>query len=114
LVWADNKTPRAFGASGFEAWLRRRYYQATGEAPTAAEIRSALDLLKRGHNLKAPERAVHIRVTELAGHDLSDGAARQCASASDPAGMLPLPVPEQGASILMRMRARTRCFVKLE
>jgi hypothetical protein len=30
----------------FRGWLRRCYYQATGEAASAAEIRSALDLLE--------------------------------------------------------------------
>jgi hypothetical protein len=30
----------------FRGWLRRRYYQATGGAASAAEIRSALDLLE--------------------------------------------------------------------
>src|SRR5215510_10961420 len=52
----------------FRAWLRRRYYQATGEAASAAEIRSALDLLEARAQFDAPERAVHIRVAEHAGH----------------------------------------------
>jgi hypothetical protein len=30
----------------FRGWLRRRYYQATGSAASAAEVRSALDLLE--------------------------------------------------------------------
>ena len=30
----------------FRAWLRRRHYEATGAAPSAAAIRSALDLLE--------------------------------------------------------------------
>jgi hypothetical protein len=30
----------------FRSWLRRRYYEATGDAPSAAAIRSALDLLE--------------------------------------------------------------------
>src|SRR5262245_9904557 len=52
----------------FRAWLRRRYYQATGEAASAAEIRSALDMLEARAQFDAPERAVHIRVAEHAGH----------------------------------------------
>ena len=59
----------------FRSWLRRRYYEATGDAPSAAAIRSALDLLEARAQFDAPERAVHIRVAEHAGHiylDLAD------------------------------------------
>src|SRR5438093_10111657 len=56
-------------------WLRRRYYQATGAAASAAEIRSALDLLEARAQFDGGERAVHIRIAEQAGHiylDLAD------------------------------------------
>src|SRR5262245_25679872 len=56
-------------------WLRRRYYQVTGEAASAAEIRSALDLFETRAQFDGPERAVHIRIAEYAGHiylDLAD------------------------------------------
>ena len=56
-------------------WLRRRYYEATGEALSAAAIRSALDLLEARAQFDAPERTVHIRVAEHAGRiylDLAD------------------------------------------
>src|ERR1700675_2207798 len=59
----------------FRGWLRRRYYQATGAAAGAWEIRSALDLLETRAQFDAPERTVHIRVAEHAGHiylDLAD------------------------------------------
>ena len=59
----------------FRTWLRRCYYQATGAAASAAEIRSALDLLEARAQFDGPERAVHIRVAEHAGHiylDLAD------------------------------------------
>ena len=59
----------------FRAWLRRRYYEATGEAPSAAAIRSTLDLLEARAQFDAPERTVHIRVAEHAGRiylDLAD------------------------------------------
>jgi hypothetical protein len=36
--------------------LRRRYYQATGDAASAAEIRSALDLLEARAQFDGPER----------------------------------------------------------
>jgi hypothetical protein len=59
----------------FRGWLRRCYYQATGAAAGAGEIRSALDLLETRAQFDAPERTVHIRLAEHAGHiylDLAD------------------------------------------
>jgi hypothetical protein len=100
----------------FRAWLRRRYYQATGDAASAAEIRSALELLEARAQFDGPERAVHVRIAEHAGHiylDLADEHWRAVDIGPDgwrviecppvrfrrPAGMLPLPVPQQGGSI---------------
>src|SRR5499425_1068399 len=100
----------------FRAWLRRCYYRATGEAASAAEIRSALDLLEARAQFDGPERAVHVRIAEHAGHiylDLADEQWRVVEIGPDgwrvigcppvhfrrPAGMLPLPVPQQGGSI---------------
>jgi hypothetical protein len=100
----------------FRAWLRRRYYEATGEGASAVEIRSALDLLEARAQFDAPERSVHARTAERAGHiylDLADEHWRAVEIGPDgwrvlaslpvrfrrPAGMLPLPVPEQGGSI---------------
>jgi hypothetical protein len=57
------------------SWLRRRYYQANGGAASAAEIRSALDLLEARAQFDGPERPVHVRIAEHAGHiylDLAD------------------------------------------
>jgi hypothetical protein len=42
----------------------RGHYEATGEAATAAEIRSALDLLEARAQFVGPERTVHIRTAE--------------------------------------------------
>src|SRR5438876_1101143 len=60
----------------FRTWLRRcYYYHATGSAPSAAAIRSALDLLEARAQFDAPERAVSTRVAEHAGRlylDLAD------------------------------------------
>lgn len=59
----------------FRAWLRRRYYQATRGALSAGALRSALDLLEARAQFDAPERAIHVRVAEHAGHiylDLAD------------------------------------------
>src|SRR5262245_18844045 len=61
----------------FRGWLRRRYYQATGDAASAAEIRSALDLLEAWAQFDGPERAVHVRIAEHAGHIFLDLAAEQ-------------------------------------
>jgi hypothetical protein len=100
----------------FRAWLRRRYYQETGDAWSAEAIRSALDLLEAQAQFDAPERAIHVRVAEHAGYiylDLADEPWRaveigpggwrviECPPVRfrRPAGMLPLPVPEQGGSI---------------
>src|SRR6266568_5488496 len=100
----------------FRGWLRRRYYQATGDAASAAAIRSALDLLEARAQFDGPERAVHVRIAEHGGHiylDLADEHWRAVDIGPDgwrvigcppvrfrrPAGMLPLPVPQQGGSI---------------
>src|SRR5262249_37648738 len=100
----------------FRGWLRRRYYRATGGAASAAEIRSALDLLEARAQFDGPERAVHVRIAEHAGHiylDLADEEWRAVDIGPDcwrvigcppvrfrrPAGMLPLPLPQQGGSI---------------
>ena len=100
----------------FRGWMRRCYYQATGEAASAAEIRSALDLLEARAQFDGPERKVHVRIAEHAGHiylDLADEHWRAVDIGPDgwrviecppvrfrrPAGILPLPVPEQGGSI---------------
>ena len=97
-------------------WLRRRYYQATGGAASPAEIRSALDLLEAQAQFDGPAIAVHVRIAEHAGHiylDLADEEWRAVDIGPDgwrvigcppgrfrrPAGMLPLPVPQQGGSI---------------
>jgi hypothetical protein len=100
----------------FRSFLRRCHYQATGEATSGAEIRSALDLLEARAQFDGPQRTVHIRAAEQAGHiylDLADEHWRAVDIGPDgwrvigcppvrfrrPAGMLPLPVPQQGGSI---------------
>ena len=97
----------------FRGWLRHGYYQATGSAASAAEVRSALDLLEARAQFDGPERGVHVRIAEHAGHiylDLADEHWRAVNIGPDgwrvigcpavrfrrPAGMLPLPEPEQG------------------
>jgi hypothetical protein len=103
-------------SKSFRAWLRRRYYQATGGALNAEALRSGLDLLEAQAQFDAPERAIYVRVAEHAGHiylDLADEHWRAVEIGPDgwrvigsppvrfrrAAGMLPLPVPQAGGSI---------------
>ena len=100
----------------FRRWLRRRYYEATGAALGAHAISSELDLLEARAQFDAPERSIHVRIAEQDGHiylDLADEhwraveighngwRVKQCPPVRfrRPAGMLPLPAPEQGGSI---------------
>jgi hypothetical protein len=100
----------------FRTWLRRRHYEATRTAASAAAINSALDLLEARAQFEGPERAVHVRLTEHAGHiylDLADECWRAVEIGPDgwhvidsppvrfrrASGMLPLPMPQAGGSI---------------
>ena len=100
----------------FRTWLRRCYYRATGAAPGAAAIGSALDLLEARAQFDAPERAVNMRIAEHAGRlylNLADEHWRAVAIDRDgwkvvgcppvrfrrSPGMLPLPIPKHGGSI---------------
>src|SRR5256712_7228581 len=112
----DHRETWPIRSKRLRGWLRRRYYQATGGAASAAEIRSALDLLEARAQFDGPERAVHVRIAEHAGHiylDLADEHWRAVDIGPDgwrviecppvrfrrPSGMLPLPGPQQGGSI---------------
>jgi hypothetical protein len=100
----------------FRHWLRRQYYEETGNAASAETIRSALDLLEARAQFDAPERTVHIRIAEHDGRiylDLADKEWRAVQIEPDgwqvvtsppirfrrAAGMLPLPIPQRGGSI---------------
>ena len=100
----------------FRTWLRRRYYAATGEAPSGAAVASALDHIEAQAQFDGPERAVHVRVAEQDDHiylDLGDacwravelGASGWRITSAPPVrfirtpGMLPLPVPQRGGSV---------------
>jgi hypothetical protein len=100
----------------FRTWLRRRHYETTRTATTAAAINSALDLFEAQAQFDGPERAVHVRLAEHGGHiylDLADECWRAveigpfgwCIIGSPPvrfrraSGMLPLPRPQAGGSI---------------
>src|SRR4029078_12731019 len=54
-------------SNGFRPCLRRCYCHESGSAPSAAAIRSALDLFEARAQFDGPERAVNTRVAEYAG-----------------------------------------------
>jgi hypothetical protein len=100
----------------FRWWLRSSYYDATGAAPSAGAITSALDLLEARAQFDGPERAVHVRVAEHSSRiylDLADERWRGVEIGPDgwrvvdrppvrfrrPAGLLPIPAPQRGGSI---------------
>jgi len=100
----------------FRTWLRHRYYESTGNALSSAAIASFLDLVEAYAQFECPERAVHVRLAEQGGYiyiDLADERWRTVEITPNgwrvvaappvrfrrPAGLLPLPVPESGASI---------------
>jgi hypothetical protein len=100
----------------FRTWLRRRYYAATGGAPSAAELSSALNVIEARAQFDGPQRAIHVRVAEQDSHiylDLADdrwravevGASGWRIVSAPPVrflrtpGMLPLPLPDRGGSI---------------
>ena len=75
IVIADHRETWPIRSKRFRAFLKRSDYHATGEAASAAEIRSALDLLEARAQFDGPQRAVHVRIAEQAGHiylDLAD------------------------------------------
>jgi len=97
-------------------WLRRRYYEETGEALAAAAVRSALDLLEARAQFDAPERSVHVRIAAHADRlylDLADEGWQAVEIGTEgwrvigtppvrfrrPEGMLALPEPSPGGSI---------------
>jgi hypothetical protein len=100
----------------FRAWLRRRYYEATADALSAAALNAALNLLEARAQFDGPERTVHVRVAEHENRiylDLADQAWRAVDIGPDgwrvvaeppvrfrrPAGLLPLPIPQRGGAL---------------
>jgi hypothetical protein len=100
----------------FRTWLRRRYYAATGDVPSAAELNSVLNVIEARAQFDGPQRSVHVRVAEQEGHiylDLADEGWRAVAVSTGgwrivdappvrflrTPGMLAVPVPERGGSI---------------
>ena len=103
-------------AKGFRRWLARRFFEATGGAPSSEALQSALNVIEAKAHFDAPERAVHVRIGGLDGRlylDLGDENWR--AVEIDPAGwrvidnppvrfrraagMQALPAPVSGGSV---------------
>jgi hypothetical protein len=62
-------------AKGFRRWLARRFFEATGGAPSSEALQSALNVIEAKAHFDAPERVVHVRVAGLDGKlylDLGD------------------------------------------
>jgi hypothetical protein len=116
LLINGNRETWPIRSKRFRTWLRRRHYEITRTAASAAAINSALDLLEAQAQFEGPEREVRVRLAEHAGHiylDLADEYWRAVEIGPDgwrvigsppvrfrrTAGMLPLPVPQGGGSI---------------
>jgi hypothetical protein len=50
---------------GFRRWLARRFFEATGGAPSSEALQSALNVIEAKAHFDAPERTVHVRVGGL-------------------------------------------------
>jgi hypothetical protein len=103
-------------SKGFRRWLTRRFYEATGGAPSSEALQSALNVIEAKAHFDGPERHVHIRIGGFEGRlylDLADNtwraveidAAGWRVIESPPvrfrraAGMQALSVPVTGGSI---------------
>ncbi len=100
----------------FRNWLRKRYFEETGDALSSAVLTAALDLLEAKAQFDAPERQISLRVAEHNGSIYLDLADKtwQCVEIDDQgwriirappcrfrrtAGILPLPRPQKGGSV---------------
>jgi hypothetical protein len=116
LLINGNRQTWPIRSQRFRTWLRRRHYETTGTAASAAAINSALELFEAQAQFDGPERAVQVRLAEHAGHiylDLADERWRAIEIGPDgwrvigsppvrfrrAPGMLPLPMPQVGGSI---------------
>ena len=98
-------------SSRFRGWLRRRYYQATGDAPSAAALNSAINVLEARAQFDGPERTVHVRVAEHDGHiylDLADKSWRVVEVNSDGWRVVGEPPGSAGHLACCRCRSRSR------
>ena len=59
LLINGNRETWPIRSKRFRTWLRRRHYEATRTAASAAAINSALDLLEAQAQFEGPERTIH-------------------------------------------------------
>jgi hypothetical protein len=103
-------------AKGFRRWLARRFFEATGGAPSSEALQSALNVIEAKAHFDAPERVVHVRIGGLDGRlylDLGDETWRAVEIDATgwrvidnppvrfrrAAGMQALPAPVAGGSV---------------
>jgi hypothetical protein len=116
LIVDGHRETWAIRTRQFRNWLRKLYYDETGDALSSVTLTAALDLLEAKAQFDAPERQINLRVAEHNGAiylDLAD-KAWQCVEIDDQgwrvvsappprfrrtAGILPLPPPQKGGSI---------------
>jgi hypothetical protein len=82
LLINGNRETWPIRSKRFRTWLRRRHYEATWTAASAAAINSALDLFEAQAQFEGSEREVHVRLAEHAGHIYLD-LADECWRAAD-------------------------------
>jgi len=112
----DHRETWRIREKGFRRWLARRYFEATGGAPSSEALQSALNVIEARAHFDAPERTVHVRVGGLDGRlylDLGDETWRAVeidaggwrVIENPPVrfrrapGMLALPLPVLGGSV---------------
>ncbi|MCI0465750.1 MAG: hypothetical protein L0Y57_01910 [Beijerinckiaceae bacterium] len=52
-------------AKGFRRWIARRFFEATGGAPSSEALQSALNVIEAKAHFDAPEHTVHVRIGGL-------------------------------------------------
>src|SRR4029079_3184236 len=116
LIIDGHRETWAIRSRQFRNWLRKRYFDETGDALSSATLTAALDLIEAKAQFDAPERQINLRVAQHDGSiylDLAD-KAWQCVEIDDQgwrlisappprfrrtAGILPLPPPQKGGSV---------------
>ena len=112
----DHRETWPIRSRGFKDWLLRRFYLETGKAPGTQAMQDALGILEARARFDGPERSVFVRIGEHGGNiyvDLCDPGwpvveitpagwtvVESPLKFRRTPGMLPLPIPERGGSLL--------------
>jgi len=103
-------------SKGFRSWLLRRFFQATGKAPSAQAMQDALGVLEAQAHFDGPEHEVYVRVAHLDGKIYIDLANESWEAVEitpqgwrvvdtppvkfrRPRGLAPMPTPQRGGSL---------------